>query len=85
MGVSQGHMVGREALGKASASEGVSGFGVSQVPHDSSYLNRGLYILNHSHALISLDSQYSLIKLEGQNCYSHLKDEKPEGQKHFTT
>lgn len=70
MGVSQGYMVGREVLGRASASEGVSGFGVSQVPHDSSYLNRGLYILNHSHALISLDSQYSLIKGRAELLFS---------------
>lgn len=71
--------------GRANASERVSGFGVSQVSHNPSYLNTGLCFLKHFHALISLDSQNSLMRWVGQELFSHLKDEEPEGRKHFAT
>ena len=43
--------------GRVSASEGVSGFRVSQAPHNPSYLDIGLCFLKHLHALIALGSQ----------------------------
>lgn len=63
-GGAMGHIMWQEdkPWGRPHASKAVSGFEVSSAPYHLSHLNRGFCFLKHFHALISLDSQSSLMR-----------------------